>query len=119
MFNLKKIHTILGLILIVPLLAWAFTGLIFLIKPGYSQAYEQLSLQLYPIDQHDIALPEKPWIEVRLLKTILGHHLLVKSDNTWQHLDPITFMPPPCQVKTIKYAYYTMQLRKIATDMGI
>lgn len=87
----KRIHRIIGLLLVLPVIAWTFTGIIFFIKPGYKAAYDQLAVKTYPLEKSFVIQESKEWTEVRLLKTILGYHLLVKTDNGFQHLDPITF----------------------------
>lgn len=88
--NSKTIHRILGCILLLPLLAWVFTGIVFLTKPGYSGAYQQLAPRLYPIEIPYTISPEESWVEARLLKTILGYHLLVNTGDKWMHLDPLS-----------------------------
>ena len=92
----KRIHRILGLLLVLPVIAWTFTGIVFFIKPGYQAAYDQLAVKTYPLEKSFVIKESKDWTEVKLLRTILGYHLLVKTDNGFQHLDPITF-----QAKTI------------------
>lgn len=89
--NSRKIHRTIGLILLLPMLGWTITGMIFFIKPGYKQAYEQLALKTYPLEMHLTISPEKKWQEARLIKTILGHHLLIKKEGKTEHLDPTTF----------------------------
>ncbi|MBK7994870.1 MAG: hypothetical protein IPK14_16245 [Blastocatellia bacterium] len=81
--------------MLLPLFGWAITGFIFFLKPGYQEAYELLAIKTYPIDSDEpINISPKPiWLEVRYLKTILGTHLLVKTFEGWQHLDPITLLP--------------------------
>lgn len=95
--NLTKAHRVLGLILLLPLLGWITTGLVFLIQPGYAGAYEQLSPKLYPLDNSNFITPQNIWTEVRLVQTILGEHLLVRANGQWQHLDPKSqkIQPPP------------------------
>ncbi|MCI2284180.1 PepSY domain-containing protein [Colwellia sp. MSW7] len=87
----RKIHRRIGLILILPMLGWALTGIVFFIKPGYSEAYEQLVLKTYPVETQLTIVPENKWEKVTLIKTILGHHLLVSTGNKLEHLDPTTF----------------------------
>jgi len=87
----KRIHRIIGLLLILPVIGWTITGVIFFIKPGYQAAYDQLAVKTYPLEKSFVIPESKEWKEVRLLKTILGYHLLVKTDNGFEHLDPITF----------------------------
>lgn len=91
--NSRKIHKTLGLILILPMLGWVITGVIFFIKPGYQGAYHQLAVKTYPLVKSFIIPAATSWQEVRLIKTILGEHLLVKSNNKNQHLDPISLLP--------------------------
>jgi hypothetical protein len=86
----KRIHRIIGLLLVLPVVGWTFTGIIFFIKPGYQAAYDQLAVKTYPLDKSFIIPKSKEWTEVRLLKTILGYHLLVKTDHGFEHLDPIS-----------------------------
>jgi len=50
--NSYRLHKIIGLVLILPMLGWTFTGLIFFIKPGYKGAYEQLALKTYPLEKN-------------------------------------------------------------------
>ena len=87
----KRIHRIIGLLLVLPVIGWTVTGIIFFIKPGYQAAYDQLAVKTYPLEKSFVIPESKEWKEVRLLKTILGYHLLVKTDKGFQHLDPISF----------------------------
>jgi hypothetical protein len=86
----KRFHRILGIILLLPLLGWALTGLVFFIKPGYSDAYQPLVIKTYPIDTSWTIDTAKHWQDVRLVKTILGTHLLVTTDDNTKHLNPYT-----------------------------
>ncbi|MGB1263115.1 MAG: PepSY domain-containing protein [Cognaticolwellia sp.] len=95
----RKLHKIIGLILLLPMLGWTVTGLVFFIKPGYQGAYQQLSVKTQPLKQALTLTPQENWQEAKLLTTILGDHLLVKSDNSNLHLDPIslTVKAPPSE----------------------
>lgn len=93
--NSNKIHRVLGLILVVPLLGWIFTGMIFLVKPGYSGAYEMLAPKLYPLETEVVISPDESWTELRVAKTILGEHLLVKVGGEWHNLNLVTLEPQP------------------------
>ena len=77
--------------------SWALTGLVFFIKPGYEGAYEILTLKTYPLDQGLSVSTGNSWEEARLLKSIIGSHLLVKSGGEVFHLNPSTLekMPVP------------------------
>lgn len=90
MMESRKLHKIIGLILVLPMLGWTITGIIFFIKPGYQGAYEQLSVKTYPLSDSMMVRPKSEWQEVRLVNTILGEHLLVKLQNKSVHLDPVS-----------------------------
>jgi len=87
------------MVLLLPFFAWALTGLIFFIKPGYEGAYEQLSLKTYPLNTQSPIGPEPGWQELRLIRTILGDNLLVRTRSGWVNLDATTHQPrnPPSE----------------------
>jgi len=89
---LKKIHKYLGLLMLLPFIAWAVTGVFFFIKPGYSDAYQSLPVKLYPLNKVSNLPVENQWLEVRQLRSVLGEHLLVKTAEGWQQLSPQTFI---------------------------
>ena len=67
----------------------------FFLKPGYAGAYDLLQVKTYPLEPN-IALQADPsWLEVRLVKTILGEHLLARTSKGWVHLDPHSLQPRP------------------------
>lgn len=82
---IKRIHQILGIIMLAPLLLWSITGFVFLTKPGYEGAYEQLQPKLYPINKA-LKIDVSGWTEAKVYRTILGEHLLVKDQGEWKHL---------------------------------
>ena len=84
----RTVHRVIGIILLIPLVSWAITGLVFFIKPGYTGAYEVLTPKFYPIN-NQLLISENPnWLEVRYLRTILGDHLLVRTESGWMNLNP-------------------------------
>lgn len=87
---MRRIHKLLGLLMLAPLLLWGITGLVFLVKPGYDGAYEQLAPRFYPLDLPAAIKGPDTWSQVRLLRTVLGDHLLVQEEGAWRHLDPVT-----------------------------
>lgn len=89
----RKIHKIIGLTLVLPMLGWTLTGLIFFIKPGYGEAYEQLKLKTYLLEKSILVTSSMNWEEAKLINTVLGHHLIVKTEGKVKHLDPVSFMP--------------------------
>lgn len=92
----RKLHRTIGLVMLLPFFGWAITGLVFFIKPGYEGAYELLQLKTYPLDGENISLTPNPsWLEFRCFKTALGNHLLVRTAQDWQHLDPVTLAVKP------------------------
>lgn len=97
----RKLHKLIGLILVLPMLGWTFTGLIFFIKPGYQEAYEQLTVKRYPLTQAITFTPKNNWQEVSIVKTVLGNHLLVQANNKSEHLDftSLLTMPEPTKLE--------------------
>lgn len=89
----RKLHRLIGMILLLPLLSWAITGLVFFLKPGYVGAYELLQVKTYPLASPITFTPDPAWLECRYLRTILGPHLLVRTAQGWQQLDPLTLQP--------------------------
>ncbi|MBI1760997.1 MAG: PepSY domain-containing protein [Acidobacteria bacterium] len=90
--TIRKTHRVLGLVMLLPLFGWAITGLVFFLKPGYEGAYELLQLKTYPLEQPVAVTPNPSWQEFRYTKTILGNHLLVRTAQGWQQLDPATLV---------------------------
>jgi uncharacterized iron-regulated membrane protein len=84
----RKLHRIIGVILLLPFFAWALTGLVFFIKPGYASAYEMLPTKTYPTETQVQITAEPGWQEFRYVRTILGDHLLVRTTSGWTQLDP-------------------------------
>jgi len=90
---MRKIHRVVGIILLLPFFGWAITGLVFFIKPGYTGAYEILTPKTYPLDGATPVTAAPDWKEIRYVRTCLGDHLLVRTETGWQHLDPTTRQP--------------------------
>ncbi|MFL6332445.1 MAG: PepSY domain-containing protein [Pyrinomonadaceae bacterium] len=89
----RKLHRVIGIILLLPFFAWALTGLVFFIKPGYEGAYEVLSPRTYPLERPLTINPDPAWLEFRCFKTVLGEHLLVRTGAGWSHLNPADGRP--------------------------
>lgn len=93
---LSKIHAYLGLTLVLPLFVWAVTGLVFLLKPGYEQAYEQLSVVQAPYSSSIHVRPRAHWQQLRFVQSPLGEHLLVTTvAGKTLHLHPTTLRRLP------------------------
>jgi hypothetical protein len=58
----KRIHRIIGLLLVLPVIGWTITGVIFFIKPGYQAAYDQLVVKTYPLEKSFVIPESKEWI---------------------------------------------------------
>jgi hypothetical protein len=86
----RRTHRILGITMLLPLVAWAVTGAIFFIKPGYGGAYESLPVRTYPIGELVTVAAAPDWHEMRHVRTVLGSHLLARSDRGWRQYDPAT-----------------------------
>src|SRR5262245_42243824 len=88
--RIRKLHRAIGLVMLLPLFGWAITGLIFFLKPGYEGAYESLQPKTYPMEGQITITPNPAWLEVKYFRTILGNHLVVRTSEGWEHLDPTT-----------------------------
>ncbi len=89
----RTLHRVVGLLLVLPMLAWSVTGLVFFFKPGYTDAYAPLNLRTYPLESVPLPQPLQQWEDLRLLRTVLGYHLLARSAEGLVHLDPVTMQP--------------------------
>ena len=89
----RWIHRVAGIIMLLPLIAWAVTGAVFFVKPGYGAAYDALPIRTYPLEAAIAVRPDPSWREVRHLRTILGLHLLARTDQGWAQFDPVTLGP--------------------------
>lgn len=94
--HLRSLHRLIGLVLLLPFLGWAATGIVFFVKPGYGGAYEPLNVKTYPLDDTAI-MASSQWQEFRYVRTVLGDHVLARTALGWQHLDAGTGAPlaPP------------------------
>jgi hypothetical protein len=86
----RRLHKWIGLLLLAPVLAWATTGVFFLVRPAFEEAYSALQVKSYPLTAPlEIAIGEQ-WLEYRYLETVLGRHLLVRTTAGWTHLNAQT-----------------------------
>lgn len=101
----RKLHTVIGLIMLIPFFGWVLTGFVFFIKPGYAQAYEALQPRTYPLIGSASIKPDPAWLEFRCVRTALGDHLLAKTADGWLHLDPATMrvreQPDEKEIRTL------------------
>ncbi|MBO1519511.1 PepSY domain-containing protein [Oceanisphaera pacifica] len=91
----RVVHKVMGILLVIPLVVWAFSGAIFFIKPGYQAAFAPLMVKTYPLDADLSITPDPQWQELRLLKTVLGEHLLVTTASGPLHVNAHTLLPMP------------------------
>lgn len=94
--------------MLLPFFGWALTGLVFFFKPGYDEAYELLQPKTYPMNGQLTLSPAPSWLEFRYCRTILGNHLIVRTAQGWQHLDPLTL--------TLKQKPTTDEIKTLLTD---
>jgi len=90
----RNIHRTVGLILLLPLLGWVVTAMVFYIKPGYAGAYELLEPRTYPLNEN-LPAPgaDATWLELKYVKTILGLHVIARTKEGLVQLDPHTLHP--------------------------
>lgn len=86
----RRLHRLLGLILILPFVAWATTAIFFLVRPGYTNAYATLDLATGTLPPTIDVRTEPEWREFRYAASPLGTHLLARTASGWQHLDAST-----------------------------
>jgi hypothetical protein len=89
----RRLHKIIGVTLLLPMLGWVVTAMVFYIKPGYAGAYEYLEPKTYPLTESVILGTDSAWLEVRYVRTILGLHMLVRTGEGVMQLDPRTLKP--------------------------
>jgi hypothetical protein len=96
----RRLHKFIGATLLLPVFAWAATGVFFLFRPAYEDAYASLAVKTYPLSsQLELPLADQ-WLEFRYLETVLGKHLLVRDASGWEHLNAETgavFVKPTSQ----------------------
>jgi hypothetical protein len=92
----RRLHRFLGLVLLLPLCGWAATGFVFFLKPGYDAAYRSLRVRAYPLEAAREA-PAVPagCLELRMIRTVLGDHVLCRTVSGAEQLDPGTLGPRP------------------------
>ncbi len=88
-------HRILGLVLLLPICGWVLTGFVFFVKPGYEAAYGGLHVRQYRLEGFSIPPPRPDWLDERVMRTVLGNHLLVRTDSGPVQLDPTTSLIRP------------------------
>jgi hypothetical protein len=86
----RRTHRILGLVLLLPICGWAITGFIFFVKPGYGPAYGGLHVRRYSLQGVAVPQPRPEWLDVRLVRTVLGDHVLVRTESGPVQVDPTT-----------------------------
>ncbi len=82
-----KVHKWLGVFLLCPVIGWCITGAIFLFQPGYGDAYTRLAPRYYPMNTLSMPSALDEWLEVRQVQTILGTHVLARTEDGWQQYD--------------------------------
>ena len=89
---LSRQHRWIGITLLLPFVAWACTGIFFLVRPGFNAAYEPLPVRQYAMPA-PTTLPvsiQPQWQEIRYFRSVLGEHLQVRQGGEWQHLNAVT-----------------------------
>jgi hypothetical protein len=91
----RELHKLLGLILLLPFIAWSATAVFFLVRPAYEEAYARLEVKQYPLSGPQTFAIQPDWLEFRYFRSVLGPHLLVRREAGWAQLDPVTLSPAP------------------------
>jgi hypothetical protein len=85
--QLRGWHRLIGIIMLIPMVGWVVTGLLFFIKPGYAGAYEILNVKSYPFDKSVSISADPGWHEFRYLRTAIGYHAIARTDKQWRHIN--------------------------------
>jgi hypothetical protein len=93
--NVRRLHRFLGILLLVPLCAWVGTAAIFFLKPGYAGAYDMISVRALPLAALPSGRLPPGTLEARMVRSVLGDHLLVRTAAGWSNDDPATQRPRP------------------------
>jgi hypothetical protein len=93
--KIRAIHKYLGIVLLLPFIAWSATAVFFLVRPAFTEAYARLDVKQYPLDAPLTLAAHPQWQELRYVHSILGEHLLVRQDGQWRHLDPQSLQELP------------------------
>ena len=94
--GIRRWHRLMGMLLVLPFLVWAVTGVIFHIKPGYGEAYARITPRFYPLREAYEIRPSPDWQSFQVMRTLLGDHLLVRTtEGERRHLSPATLAPMP------------------------
>jgi len=87
---MRRAHRFFGLLAVVPLLAWLVSGVaLVVVDPGPPEGTDLL-LPMRPLGRSITVRPEPGVQEVRLFSTVLGQHLIQRTEFGWRHLDPLT-----------------------------
>ncbi len=72
----RRLHRWLAIVLVIPLIVWSLTGLLFHLKPGWSRAYDMLDAEHPgpPLHLAKLAtvLAEQPMTHVEMFETAIG-----------------------------------------------
>ncbi len=88
---IEKLHKIIGIILALPFIVWALTGLLLIPQTHSLQNQYQIKVKQYPIIKKFTIVPHAFWQSYTVIRSVLGYHLIVKTDTGYVHLDPVTF----------------------------
>ena len=130
---IRRLHRVVGVVMLLPLAGWALTGTVFFLKPGYAGAYDLLQVKTYPLESNISIQTDPSWLEARLIRTALGEHLLARTATGWINLNPQTLQPntkpSPDQIKELitdaisgnpRYGTVsTVEGNSIATETGV
>jgi hypothetical protein len=131
--TIRRLHRVIGVVMLLPLVGWALTGAVFFLKPGYAGAYDLIQVKTYPLEPNISIQSDSSWLEARLVKTALGEHLLARTASGWTNLNPRTLQanaqPSPDQITKLitdaisgntRYGRVSsIEGNRIATDTGV
>ena len=101
----RSFHKVLGMIMLLPFIAWSASAAFFLVRPGYDEAYGRPTVQQYPAQRGYTIPVNENWLETKYFNTVLGEHLIVRQLDGWRHLHADSLqewvLPSPAQVSLL------------------
>lgn len=90
----RRLHRWLAIVLVIPLIVWSLTGLLFHLKPGWSRAYDMLEAEKPgpPLHLAKLAtvLAEQPVTHIEMFETAIGPLARITTGKGDELYDPDT-----------------------------
>ena len=91
----RKLHRLAGIVMLLPFLGWAVTGIVFFTKPGYGAAYDALPIKAYPLEGPSPCGPIRPGARSGICGPSSARTCSCGPATGWSQLDPVSLQPAP------------------------